>query len=93
MANLNGATPGDLDVVLFHLPASGVGAVAAGGTAVQMRDAVLNHPSWNLDEKQAVLSVMNAVGSLRGTTAALIMNFITHYERILEDRGIDPGFF
>jgi hypothetical protein len=36
---------------------------------------------------------MNAVGSLRGTTAALIMNFITHYERILEDRGIDPGFF
>jgi hypothetical protein len=93
VANLNGANPGDLDVVLFHLPASGVGAVAAGGTAAQMRDAVLKHLSWNLDEKQAVLSVMNAVGSLRGTTAALIMNFITHYERILADRGIDPGLF
>ena len=33
LPNLNGATPGDLDVVLFHVPASGVGAVAAGCTA------------------------------------------------------------
>src|SRR5215469_13615917 len=33
VANLNGATPGDLDVVLFHLPPSGVGAVPAGGNA------------------------------------------------------------
>jgi hypothetical protein len=91
--NLDGATPGDLDVVLFHLPASGVGAVAAGGTAAQMRDAVLKHPSWNLDEKQAMLSVMDALGSLRGTTAALVMDLITHYERTLADRGIDPELF
>ena len=69
------------------------GAVPAGGNAAQMRDAVLKHPSWNLDQKQAVLSVMNAVSSLRGTTAALIMNFTNHYERILADRGIDPGLF
>lgn len=91
--NLNGATPGDLDLVLFHVPATGVGAVAAGGTAAQMRVAILKHPSWSQDEKQAVLSVMNAPGTVRGTTAALVMDFITHYERILADRGIDPRLF
>lgn len=27
VSNLNGATPGDLDVVLFHVPSSGVGTL------------------------------------------------------------------
>jgi len=58
-----------------------------------MQSPVLRHPSWDLDEKQAVLSVMNALGSVRGTTAALVIDFIAHYERILTDRGIDPGRF
>ena len=93
VSNLNGATPGDLDVVLFHVPSSGVGAVATGGTAGQMRGAVSRHPSWSPDEKQAVLSIMNALGSLRGTVAPPVMDFIIHYERVLADRGIDPGLF
>jgi len=91
--NLNGATPGYLDVVLFHLPSSGVGSVATGATAVQVRGAVLRHPSWSSDEKQAVLSIMNALGSLRGTAASLVMDFIIHYERVLAGRGIDAGLF
>jgi hypothetical protein len=69
VSNLNGATPGDLDAVLFHVPSSGVGTVATGCTAGQMRGAVSRHPSWSPDEKQAVLSIMNALGSLRGTVA------------------------
>ena len=93
VSNLNGATPGDLDVVLFHVPSSGVGTVATGGTAGQMRGAVSRHPSWSPDEKQAVLSIMNALGSLRGTVAPPVMDFIIHYERVLADRGIDPGLF
>jgi hypothetical protein len=93
VSNLNGATPGDLDVVLFHVPSSGVGTVATGGTAGQMRGAVSRHPSWSPDEKQAVLSIMNALGSLRGTVAPPVMDFIIHYERVLSDRGIDPGLF
>ena len=93
VSNLNGATPGDLDVVLFRVPSSAVGAVATGGTAGQMRGAVSRHPSWSPDEKQAVLSIMNALGSLRGTVAPPVVDFIIHYERVLTDRGIDPGLF
>ena len=62
-------------------------------TAVQVRGAVLRHPSWSPDEKQAVLSIINALGSLRGTAAPLVMDFIIHYERVLADRGIDAGLF
>ena len=91
--NLNGTTPGDLDLVLFHVPSSGVVAVATAGTAGQMRSAVVRHPSWSPDEKQAVLSIMNALGSLRGTAAPPVMDFIIHYERVLADRGIDPALF
>lgn len=40
-----------------------------------------------------MLSVMNALGSLRGTTVSAVMGFINHYERVLMDRGIDPGLF
>jgi hypothetical protein len=36
---------------------------------------------------------MNALGSLRGTTTPLVLDFIAHYEQILADRGIDPEFF
>jgi hypothetical protein len=46
-ATENGASPGYLDVVLFHVPSSGVGSVATGATAVQVRGAVLRHPSWS----------------------------------------------
>jgi hypothetical protein len=36
---------------------------------------------------------MNALGSLRGTAAPLVMDFIIQYERVLADRGIDAGLF
>jgi len=90
--NLNGATPADLDVVLFKLPMRKVG-VAIGGIAVQVRTAIATNPYWSSEERQAVLSVMNALGSLRGTAAPLVLDFIAHYEQILAERGIDPGFF
>jgi len=38
-------------------------------TAAQARQAVLSDPIWTGGEKQAVLSVMNALGSLRGATS------------------------
>lgn len=91
--NLNGATPGDLDVVVFKLPMSGVGAVPTGSTAAQVRGALLTYPSWSPEERQAVLSVMNALGSLRGSAASPVLGFISQYERSLMDRGIDPGLF
>jgi len=91
--NLNGAMPLDLEVVLFHLPMGGVAAVPAGGTVAQVRGAVLTHPSWSADEKQAVLSMMNALGSLRGTAAPSVLGFITHYDRGLTNCGIDPALF
>jgi len=93
VSNLNGAVPGNLEVVLFQLPTSGVGVMQASGTAATVRSAVLTHPSWSPDGKQAVLSVMNALGSLRGTAASPVLGFITHYERALMDRGIEPGLF
>jgi hypothetical protein len=92
VSNLNGATPADLDVVLFKLPRRKVG-VATGGYAVQVRTAIATNPYWNSEERQAVLSVMNALGSLRGTAVPLVLDFIAHYEQILAERGIDPGFF
>ncbi len=92
MPNLNGATPADLDVVLFKLPTREVG-VATGGNAVQVRSAIATNPYWNPEERQAVLSVMNALGSLRGTATSLVLDFIAHYEQILANRGIDPEFF
>ena len=58
-----------------------------------MRGAVLTHPSWSPDEKQAVLSAMNALDSLRGTAASPVLGFLTHYEHALMARGIDPGLF
>ena len=67
--------------------------MATGDNAVQVRAAVMTNSYWNPEERQAVLSVMNALGSLRGTAASLVLNFIAHYEQILVDRGIDPEFF
>jgi hypothetical protein len=71
----------------------GLAAVAAGGTVAQVRVAVLTNPSWSPDEKQALLSVMNALGSLRGTAASPVLGFLTRYEQALMDRGIDPGLY
>jgi hypothetical protein len=93
IANLNGALSADLDVVLFRLPTSRVDAVPLAATVAQVRQAVLTQPSWNPDEKQAVLSVMNALGSLRGSAANPVLGFIVHYERSLTSFGLDPGFF
>jgi hypothetical protein len=53
----------------------------------------LTNPSWSPDEKQALLSVMNALGSLRGTAASPVLGFLTRYEQALMDRGIDPGLY
>ena len=93
VTNLNGATPGDFDVVLFTLPKTGLQAMSAGTLVAGVRSAVLKHPSWTADEKQGVLSVMNALGSLRGTSAAPVLAFVAHYERILQSCGVDPSFF
>jgi hypothetical protein len=90
--NLNGATQADLDIVLFKLPTRRVG-VTIGSIAVQVRTAIATNPYWSSEERQAALSVMNALGSLRGTAAPLVLDFIAHYEQILAERGIDPGFF
>ncbi len=90
--DLNGATPAALDIVLLKLPTTGVG-VATGGNAVQVRSAIATNPCWSPDEKQAVLSVMNALGSLRGTAVPLMLDFIALYEQILADHGVDPEFF
>ena len=91
IGNLNGAVPGDIEVVLFRLPASGT--VPAAATAAQLRETVLIHQFWNNEKIQAVLSVMNALSSLRGTTADPVLWFIAHYERTLVGLGINPAFF
>jgi hypothetical protein len=90
--NLNGATPADLDVVLFKLPTREVG-VATGGDAVQVRTAVVTNPYRSAEERQAMLSVMNTLGPVRETAALLLLDFIAHYEQIFADRSIDPEFF
>ena len=91
ISNLNGAVPADLEIVLFRLPTAG--GVPAVATAADLRKTVLKHSSWNIEERQAVLSVMNALGSLRGAAAAAVVAFIAHYERTLLSIGINPGFF
>jgi hypothetical protein len=63
--NLNGATSANSDVVLFELPTREVG-VATGGNAIQVRTAIVTNPHWSPDERQAVLGVMNALGSRMG---------------------------
>jgi hypothetical protein len=80
-------------VVLFDLPTSAVGAIASSGAATYVREAVIRHPSWSVVEKQAILSVMNALGSLRGTATPIVLDFIAHYERTLADAGINPELF
>ena len=93
ISNLNGAAPGDLEVVLCRLPTSGLEAIASNGDAAYVREAVVNYPSWSAAEKQAILSVMNALGSLRGTVTPLVFDFIAHYERTLAHARINPAFF
>jgi hypothetical protein len=90
--SLSRATPTDLDVVLFKLPMGRVG-VSIGGNAVQGRIAIMTNPYWSSEERQAVPSVMNALGSRRGTTTLLVLDFMVHCEQVLADRGIDPAFF
>ncbi len=93
VSNLNGAMPGDVEVVVFKMPMSAIGNLAGGASAAQVRTATLTYSSWSPEEKQAILSVMNALGSLRGSTASTVVDFLGQYERALVDRGIDPGLF
>jgi hypothetical protein len=58
-----------------------------------VREAVVKYPSWSAAEKQAILSVMNALGSLHGTVTPLVFDFIAHYERTLAHARINPAFF
>ena len=44
ISNLNGAAPGDLEVVLFRLPTSGLEAKASNGAAAYVRAAVVKYP-------------------------------------------------
>jgi hypothetical protein len=90
--NLNGSINGDIDVVLFKLPPGGAGPVAAT-TGVQMRTNILTYGMWSSEERQGVLSVINALASLRGTTVGPVLGFIDSYERVLRARAIDPRLF
>jgi hypothetical protein len=94
VSSLTGTTNGDLDVVIEKLPQGSSASGAAGATnAAQVRQAVLNDPVWTAGEKRAVLSVMSALGSLRGATAIPLFAFIRAYEVVLRDRGIDASLF
>lgn len=92
-SNLNGASPGDLELVLFHLPTSRFEATASSAAAAYVRQATITYSSWSAVEKQAILSVMNALGSLRGTATPIVLDFIAHYERTLADAGVNPASF
>ena len=63
--NLNGATPAALDIVLFKPPTRGVG-IAIGDNVAQVCTAIVTNPYWSSEERQAMLSVMNVLGSLLG---------------------------
>jgi hypothetical protein len=94
ISSLTGTTGGDLDVVLDKLSQATSASGAAGATtAAQARQAVLSDPVWTAGQKQAVLSTMSALGSLRGATSSPLLAFIRNYERILRDRGIDADLF
>jgi hypothetical protein len=69
--NLNGARPANLDVVLFKLPTR-ESRIATARNAVQVRTAIVTNPYWSSDERQAVLGVMNELGSSRGTATPLV---------------------
>jgi hypothetical protein len=94
ISSLTGTTDGDLDVVLEKLPQGTHARGAAGATnAAQARQAVLSDPVWTVGEKRAVFSVMNALVSLRGTSAPALLSFIRNYTEILRNRGIDANLF
>jgi hypothetical protein len=57
-------------VVFFKLATKDTG-ITTGGNAVQVRPAIVTNPYRSPDEGQTVLSVMNALGSLRGTATPL----------------------
>jgi hypothetical protein len=91
--SLTGTTDGDLDVVLEKLPQTGVSGATGASNAAQVRHAVLSDPNWTAGEKQAVLGLMIALASLRGTNEPTLLRFIQDYSFILRDRGIDPNLF
>jgi hypothetical protein len=40
-----------------------------------------------------MISVIDVLGSLRGTRSAALRDFIALYEQALRDRGINPALF
>jgi len=94
IANLSGTTSGDLDVVLEKLPTTpGPGGAATGATASQVRQLIRAHVMWTPTERQAVLRVIDALTSLRGTTSVPLLVFVSIYEMILRDCNVDPTVF
>jgi hypothetical protein len=93
ITSLTGTTDGDLDVVLEKVPQTRSTSAGGAGSAAQARQAVLNDLSWTAGEKQAVLSLMNAVGSLRGASTPLVVQFLRRFEVALENLGIDYTLF
>ncbi|HUB14001.1 MAG TPA: hypothetical protein VMB34_18775 [Acetobacteraceae bacterium] len=90
--SLSGNTAGDLDVVLYKLPPPGTGGTPAT-TAAQARNRVLTNALWSVEQRLAVLSVMNALGALRGVTTGPLLNFIDRHGLALSARGINPALF
>jgi hypothetical protein len=93
ITSLTGSTNGDLDVVLEKAPRTRSANAGGAGTAAQARQAVLSDPFWTPGEKQAVLSLMNALGSLRGASTSAVMRFVHRYEVALENLGINYTLF
>jgi hypothetical protein len=98
ISSLSGTTDGNLDVVLDKLPQTQIAggsasAAAALTSAALVRDAVVHDGFWDDGEKQAVLSVINALSSVRGATLPPLLAFMRNYEVILRDRGINAGLF
>jgi hypothetical protein len=93
VSNLNGNMQGDIDVVLFKIPPASIGIGATATNAAQMRQLVLAHRTWSPNEKLAILNLMDALSSLRGTSAPALMSFIDNYSTALARQGIGPNLF
>ena len=92
--SLSGTTHGNLDVVLNKMPRTPiVEGSGTGRNAAQVCQAVLHEPKWNPSEKLAVQGTIDALSSLRGVNAPVVLGFVVNYEGMLRDHGIDPDLF
>ena len=92
VSSLTGTIDGDLDVVLEKLPVTRISSGRAT-SAAQARQDVLVEPNWTAGEKQAVIGVIVAIVTLRGTGASQLISFVQRYEVALENLGIDYSLF